>query len=318
MLWGAIIVAAGHGSRFGRPKQLVELAGAPLVAWSIRALVQMPEVVELVVVTEPESIEALTAVTSALSNGKPFRVVAGGATRQASVRAGLDALPERCAGVLVHDGARPLVRAHDVRNAMRPVRDGAASLLAVPVVDTIKVVDNLKQTVKRTLDRDELWAAQTPQCATARDLRRAHIDAARSDAPASDDAALLERSGVQVTIVPGTPENFKITVPEDLARAEQLLRERSPITADQEEILLLEMFIDGNLVDAACREIEARGGKVDGIDRDLPDGVAIRAYVASSKLQGFGERFEAVSTGAATFTTHFSHFAERASHETPA
>lgn len=318
MLWGAIIVAAGRGSRFGRPKQLVELAGAPLVAWSIRTLAQMPEVSDVVVVTEPENIEALTAVTSALADGKPFAVVAGGATRQASVRAGLDALPERCAGVLVHDGARPLVRAHDVRNAMHAVREGVGSLLAVPVVDTIKVVDSAKQTVKRTLDRDELWAAQTPQCATARDLRRAHIEAARSDAPASDDAALLERCGMEVAIVPGSSENFKVTVPEDLARAEQLLRDRAPIGADQEEILLLEMFIDENLVDAACREIEARGGKVDGVDRDLPDGVAIRAYVASSKLAGFGERFEAVSTGAAMFTTHFSHFADRVSNETPA
>lgn len=318
MLWGAIIVAAGRGSRFGRPKQLAELAGAPLAAWSIRTLAQMPEVVDVVVVTEPENIEPLSAVTAALAGGKPFRVVPGGASRQESVKAGLDALPERCAAVLVHDGARPLVRATDVRNAMRVVRDGVGSLLAVPVVDTIKVVDNAKQTVKRTLDRDELWAAQTPQCATARDMRRAHLDAARSDVPASDDAALLERAGVQVTIVPGTPENFKVTVPEDLVRAEQILRDRSPITADQEEILLLEMFIDENLVDATCREIEARGGKVDGIDRDLPNGVAIRAYIASSKLTGFGERFEAVSNGTAMFTTHFSHYADRVAHETPA
>lgn len=317
MLWGAIIVAAGRGSRFGRPKQLVELAGAPLVAWSIRTLAQMPEIVELVVVAEAENLDALSTVVAALTD-KPVRVIEGGATRQASVRAGLEALPERCAGVLVHDGARPLVRANDARNAMREVRDGVAALLAVPVVDTIKVVDANNQSVKRTLDRDGLWAAQTPQCATVRDLRRAHIDAARADAAASDDATLLERSGVNVIVVQGSPENFKVTVPEDLMRAEQILRDRSPITADQEEILLLELFIDENLVDAACGEIEARGGKVDGIDRDLPDGVAIRAYIASSKLAGFGERFEAVSTGTAMFTTHFSHFADRSSRETVA
>lgn len=315
MLWGAIVVAAGHGSRFGRPKQLVELAGAPLLAWSVRAFAHMPEIVDIVIVTEPENIETVYAIAAAIVTDKPFTVVKGGDSRQSSVRAGIDALPQRCGAVLVHDGARPLVRANDVRNAMAVVRDGRASLLAVPVIDTIKVVDNKTGAVKRTLDRQELWAAQTPQCATMRDMRRAHIDALRADLQAGDDAALLERSGVEVTAVPGTTENFKITVPEDLTRAEQILRERVPITADQEEVLLVEVFIDANLVDAVCTEIEARDGTVDGIDRDLPAGVAIRAYIASGKLAGFGERFEAITSGQAMFTTHFSHFAGRASHE---
>ena len=315
MLWGAVIVAAGHGSRFGRPKQLVELAGAPLLAWSVRTFAHMPEIVDLVIVTEPENIETVYAIAGAVVTDKPFAVVKGGDSRQSSVRAGVDALPQRCGAVLVHDGARPLVRANDVRSAMSVVRDGRASLLAVPVIDTIKVVDNRTQAVKRTLDRQELWAAQTPQCATVRDMRRAHIDALRGELQASDDAALLERAGLEVVVVPGTTENFKITVPEDLTRAEQILRDRAPITAEQEEVLLVEVFIDENLVDAVCTEIEARNGTVDGIDRDLPAGVAIRAYIASDKLAGFGERFEAITSGQAMFTTHFSHFAARASHE---
>ncbi len=316
MLWGAIVVAAGHGSRFGKPKQLVELSGAPLVAWSLRTLGQMPEIVDLVVVTESENVEAVYAIAAAVGNGKTFTVVKGGATRQASVRAGIDALPDRCSGILVHDGARPLVRANDIRNAMRVVRDGTASLLAIPAIDTMKVVDAATQSVKRTVDRQELWAAQTPQCATLRDMRRAHIEGLRSGLHASDDAALLERAGIDVKIVPGSVENFKITVPEDLTRAEHVLRERVPMTADQEEILLVEVFIDENLVDAVCGEIEARGGNVDGVDRDLPTGAAVRAYVSSEKLSGFGERFEAITSGQAIFTTHFSHFAPRSSRET--
>ena len=315
MLWGAVVVAAGHGSRFGRPKQLVELAGAPLVAWSLRTLAHMPEIVDLVVVTEPESIEAVYAITAAVANGKRFSVVPGGATRQASVRAGIDALPDRCAAVLVHDGARPLVRANDIRNALRIVRDGTAALLAVPVVDTIKVVDASTDTVKRTLDRQELWSAQTPQCATIRDMRRAHIEGIRSELHVSDDATLLERIGVDVKIVRGSEDNFKVTVPEDLTRAEHLLRERIPVTADQDEILLIEVFIDETLVDAVCGEIEKRNGTVDGIERDLPAGAAVRAYISSERLTGFGERFEAIASGAAMFTTHFSHFAPRSSHE---
>ncbi|MDP9017114.1 MAG: 2-C-methyl-D-erythritol 4-phosphate cytidylyltransferase [Candidatus Eremiobacteraeota bacterium] len=315
MLWGAVIVAAGHGSRFGRPKQLVELAGAPLVAWSIRTFAHMPEIVDIVLVTESENIEAVYAIAAAVVSDKPFAVVAGGNSRQASVRAGVDALPARCNAVLVHDGARPLVRANDVRNAMRVVREGTASLLAMPVVDTIKVVESGKTQVKRTLNRQELWAAQTPQCATVHDMRRAHLEALRGETQASDDAALLERIGLDVVVVPGTAENFKVTVPEDLTRAEHLLRERAPITADQEEILLTEVFIDESLIEAVCNEIETRGGTIDGIDRDLPSGVAIRAYIASHKLAGFGERFETMASGQAMFTTHFSHFAPRSSHE---
>lgn len=314
MLWGAIIVAAGHGTRFGRPKQLAEVAGAPLLAWSTRTFAQMPEIVDIVIVCEPDQVDSVYAIAANVITDKPFAVVEGGSTRQASVRAGIDALPGRCAGVLVHDGARPLVHANDVRNAMRVVRDGTASLLALPVVDTIKAVD-AKGQVTRTLDRQELWAAQTPQCAMVKDLRRAHLDALRNDLHASDDATLLERMGLNVIAVSGSPDNFKVTVPEDLTRAEHLLRDRIPITADEEEILLVEVFVDESLIDAVCREIEARHGTIDGIDRDLPLGVAVRAYVPSSKLAGFGERFETISNGTAIFTTHFSHFAERPSHE---
>jgi len=314
MKWSALIVAAGGGSRFGRPKQLVELAGAPMLSWSLRTLAAMDEISSIVIVAEPDCIEQIAALGAQMAAGKPLRVVAGGKTRQASVRAGLEALPESAEAVLVHDGARPLVRAVDVRNAMELVREGHAALLGIPVVDTIKVVDSAKQTVLRTLDRDQLWAAQTPQLATVREMRRAHADAARAGAEGTDDAALLERAGLDVHVVPGSPENFKITVPEDLVHAERLLRDRVDHLPGEEEVLLVEVFTDPNLVEAVCREIEARGGTIDGIDRDLPNGVAIRAYVKSAAFRDFGARFEAVARGEMTFTTRFSHFAGRTEH----
>ncbi|MGZ3496175.1 MAG: 2-C-methyl-D-erythritol 4-phosphate cytidylyltransferase [Vulcanimicrobiaceae bacterium] len=314
MLWGAVIVAAGRGTRFGRPKQLVELAGAPMLSWSIRTFAQMPEIVHLVVVTEEEWVERVRAMGAQIAGPKPFEVVGGGTTRQQSVRRGLDALSERCQAVLVHDGARPLVKASDVRNAMHVVRDAHAAVLGVRVVDTIKVVDAASRIVQRTLDRDALWAAQTPQLATLRDLRRAHLEAARAGFAGTDEAALLERSGIEVELVPGSPENFKITVPEDLVRAEQLLRDRLEHMPGEEEILLVEIFTDENLIDAVCGEIEARGGTVDGVDRDMPRGVAIRAYVAAEAFEGFGGRFEAVGDGSMTFTTRFSHYAGRTEH----
>jgi 2-C-methyl-D-erythritol 4-phosphate cytidylyltransferase len=224
--WGAVIVAAGRGVRFGGPKQLIELAGKPMLAWSIGTFASLPEIVELIVVTEPDFIASMQAVCAAHAGGMPWRVVAGGATRQESVRLGLAALQAPCEGVLVHDGARPLVSAQDVRAGMQPVRPGTATLLAMPVVDTIKVANDARQVV-RTLDRATLWAAQTPQFATVRDLQRAHADALQLGLPAAtDDAALLEGAGCEVLLIPASDENFKVTLPGDRARAEALLRER--------------------------------------------------------------------------------------------
>lgn len=312
MLWGAIIVAAGRGTRFGRPKQLVELAGAPLVSWPVRTFARMPEIVDLVIVTEEPWIDSVRDIAERVAGSKRFTVVAGGATRQESVANGLRALPERCNAVLVHDGARPLVRATEVRAGMRAVRDGRAAVLGVPVVDTLKAVDPKTHLVSRTIDRSSLWAAQTPQLAMARDLRRAHAEAVHADIVGTDEMMLLERIGVDVEMIAGEAENFKVTVPADLLRAEYLMRDRLQHLPDEEEVLLVEVFVDANLVDAVCREIEVRGGTVDAIDRDLPSAAAVRAYVRESAFHGFGERFEAFATGAGTFTTRFSHYGGKA------
>ena len=224
-----IIVAAGRGARFGRPKQLVEVAGRPLVAWSIAAFGAIREIDDLVIATEPEHVEGMQRLASTWAQRLSTRVIAGGATRQASVRAALAAVPAHCAAVFVHDGARPLVQVEDVRGGMELVEDGVASLLATPVVDTVKVVAQGGRAVERTLDRSELWAAQTPQFATLADLRRAHEAAERDGVEATDDAALLERIGVLVLVVPASGENFKVTLRGDRDLAETILRERSSL-----------------------------------------------------------------------------------------
>src|SRR5579863_9383288 len=130
----AIVVAAGRGTRFGRPKQLVDIAGAPMLSWSIRTFESMSEIVEIVVVTEREWLQEVATVASSCV------VVPGGATRQASTYEGLKAIAASCDGVFVHDGARPLIMQQEVRAGMEPVRPGHGSVLAIPVVDTIKVV----------------------------------------------------------------------------------------------------------------------------------------------------------------------------------
>jgi 2-C-methyl-D-erythritol 4-phosphate cytidylyltransferase len=226
MAWAAVIVAAGRGVRFGKPKQFFELAGLPMVAWSIRAFAEMPEVAELVVVTETEYVAPMQSLIERVAPQQNARVVEGGRTRQGSVRNGVLAVSAACRAVLVHDGARPLVRAQDVRAAMAEVRERRGSLLAAPVVDTIKVVDDARMNVTQTLDRATLWAAQTPQLALTADMLEAHERAAAHGVEATDDAALLERIGVEVVVVPSSSENFKVTLPEDIARAEAFLRER--------------------------------------------------------------------------------------------
>jgi 2-C-methyl-D-erythritol 4-phosphate cytidylyltransferase len=312
MIWGAVIVAAGRGTRFGRPKQLLELAGKPLVARSVETLASLPEIVDLVIVTEAEFIELMELAIAPFSGALDPQVVRGGATRQDSVRLGVAALPAHCAGILVHDGARPLVRAHEIRAGMRAVRPGSASLLATPVIDTIKIVDGDGR-VTRTLDRATLWAAQTPQFAAARDLRRVHADAARFGwPPATDDAALLERGGVSVRVIESSADNFKVTLPGDLARAEAILRERGPLPQAQTEILIVECYVPAPAVDDILEELESRGARVDAIDRDLPAAVAIRAYLGREELRGFGRRLHALAGEDALFTTHLSHLAAHA------
>lgn len=311
MNWGAVIVAAGHGVRFGRPKQLIELAGQPMLAWSIETFAAMPEITELVIVTEPEFIERVEAVAHPLVRHARVRVVGGGAERQDSVRHGLVALGEDVAAILVHDGARPLVRSADVRAGMRPVRPGTATLLATPVVDTVKVVEPDGQVV-RTLDRATLWAAQTPQFATARDLRRVHAEAVRRGLPpATDDATLCERAGLDVLVVAGSADNFKVTLPGDHARAEALLRERAPHLGGDEEILVVECYVAPRTVESVLSELEGRSARLDEIDRELPEAVVIRAYAPSAALRGFGARLHALAGEEALFTTHLSHVATR-------
>ncbi|MEO9170513.1 MAG: 2-C-methyl-D-erythritol 4-phosphate cytidylyltransferase [Candidatus Baltobacteraceae bacterium] len=311
MIWGALIVAAGRGTRFGGPKQFVELMGLPLVGWSLRTFAAMPEIAHIVVATEPEWVEPMRSLAEKLVTQQPVVVVAGGATRQESARNALYALDDACNAVLVHDGARPLIHTADVRSAMAQVRRGVAAVLATPVIDTIKRVDPIRMIVHETLDRGELWAAQTPQFAMREDFVRGHAHAVHTSHEATDDVALLEHVAVEVAVVPATSENFKVTNPGDVARAEAVLRERLEHAPQEEEVLLVEVFADDALVGAIERELELRGARIDAVDRDLPQGVAVRAFVPAERLRGFAQRFEAFADGSATFTTRFSHYAGR-------
>ncbi len=198
-----------------------------MVAWSIQTFAGMEEVAQIVVVTEADLVDEMRSLLARLAPYRQCSVVRGGAIRQESVYAGLCATVPECDGALTHDGARPLITAADVRSGMRQVRRGRGALVATPVVDTIKDVAFETRTVRGTLDRARLWAAQTPQLAHRDDLIRAHEKARRDAVAATDDSALLERIGIEMIAVPATSPNFKVTLPDDVARAESILRQRT-------------------------------------------------------------------------------------------
>jgi 2-C-methyl-D-erythritol 4-phosphate cytidylyltransferase len=207
----AVVVAGGSGQRFGAVKQFALLADRPVAEWAVAAC--RPAASGVVLVVPPG--------TSAGADYGADVVVEGGATRAASVRCGLSAVPGEADVILVHDAARPLATPALFRSVIDAVTSGGAdgAIPALPVSDTIKVVD-ATQKVTATLDRTTLVAVQTPQAFGSAVLRRAHA----GDTEATDDAALVEALGATVRVVPGDPRNLKITTPADLGTAEHLLR----------------------------------------------------------------------------------------------
>ncbi len=231
---GGILAAGGAGRRAGVAKQWLLLGGQSVLVRSARTLAGCDLVDEIAVVVPPADLELARAALAAL--GKPAVAVAGGPTRADSVRNGLAALPS-CDVVLVHDAARPFATPALARTvALAAAREGAA-LAAVTSTDTVKraalpspfghgaqgpppcPTDAILPTVAETLDRRNIWLAQTPQAFRADVLRRAFEAAGASAAEATDECALVERLGLPVAIVPGEPENIKITTADDVTRA---------------------------------------------------------------------------------------------------
>ena len=220
--WSAIVVAAGRGSRMGtdEPKQYLTLAGKPIILYALELFEAMPEIAEVVLVAGADEIGRCEALCAERGLRKVRRIVAGGAERQQSVRRGLEAASGEW--VLVHDAVRPLVTAEAVRRCMaEAVRTGAA-VLAVPVKDTIKAVDEAGR-IAATPDRRTLRAAQTPQAFRRELLLACHERAEREGLAATDDAGVVERYGHPVATAEGEHSNIKITTPEDLVAAERLL-----------------------------------------------------------------------------------------------
>ncbi len=221
----AIIVGAGKGVRMNRstPKQYLLLQGIPVLCHTIMAFNRCPEVDKIVLVVPEMDIQyCREQLLAGLPLETPVNILAGGKRRQDSVFNGILSIDDRDGIVVVHDGVRPLVRPEMISRCISKAKTSGACILGVPLQDTLKTVgsDNL---IQRTIRREGLWIAQTPQAFHYQLIREAHEAAAKAGIEATDDAALLERMGFPVSILRSTEENLKITTNEDLVLAGAIL-----------------------------------------------------------------------------------------------
>ncbi|MBU5443731.1 2-C-methyl-D-erythritol 4-phosphate cytidylyltransferase [Paenibacillus sp. MSJ-34] len=222
---GAVVVAAGKGSRMGteESKQYLRLGNKPIIIHTLETFERMAEIDEIALVVGADDVERCRQWISEYGIRKATSVVAGGNERQHSVYKGLAQLDVEY--VLIHDGVRPFVRMDHARACFdEAVRSGAA-VLAVPVKDTIKQV-NESGVIQTTPDRRSLWAIQTPQAFRHSVVLAAHEQARKDGFIGTDDSMLVERLGIPVTVVEGDYTNIKITTPEDLDFAALLLKKR--------------------------------------------------------------------------------------------
>jgi len=217
-----LIAAAGSGRGMGadRNKLLLKIAGKTILEWTLKAAFASKELNWIGIIGQPGDKNSIGSVIDNL--GKSVKWINGGSTRQQSVQLGLAALPDDAQHVLIHDGARCLVKASDFDDIAKIVANGQAVIAATKVTDTIKMVDKNGEIINSP-PRSNLWAAQTPQGFPVDQLKNAHSEAIAKEWNVTDDASLFERLGLSVKIYDAGPSNMKVTTPFDLVIAESLL-----------------------------------------------------------------------------------------------
>ncbi len=222
-----LIPAAGMGRRMGstQNKLRLTLLEKPILAWTLLAAEAAQSIRWIGLIGQPDDQEMWEQMLQNLALSKPIKLIQGGTTRQESVYNGLQELPEDAKYVLIHDGARCLATPDLLDRCAQAFEQCQGFVAAIPVKDTIKVVDVQNQ-ICATPDRAQLWAAQTPQGFDVEKLKTCHEEGRRQGWEVTDDAALFERFSLPVHIVMGEETNLKITTPADLAIAELILRKR--------------------------------------------------------------------------------------------
>ena len=220
---GAVIVAAGSGLRFGERKQFKELNKKPLFQYSLEQFLQAEQISEISLVVPEDLIVEISNKVS--KTNTKIKAVAGGELRQDSVLNGVNAISEECELIIVHDAARPFVTKTIINNTIEACAEIDGVVAAVPASDTIKVVDTNNR-IKRTIPRESVWLAQTPQVFHRSKLLQALAYATTNQVIVTDEASLLESLDFSVAVVKGDVNNFKITTPSDWATAEHFARSK--------------------------------------------------------------------------------------------
>jgi 2-C-methyl-D-erythritol 4-phosphate cytidylyltransferase len=230
-----LIPAAGMGQRLssewkrqGKAQQnklRLTLLDKPLLAWTLLTAEAATSIDWIGLIGQPEDLPVWEQLVESLGVTKPVALIRGGETRQASVYNGLQALPETAEDVLIHDGARCLATPNLLDRCTAAFEEHLGFVAAIPVKDTIKVVDN-QHKILSTPARATLWAAQTPQGFNVEKLKACHAEGQRQGLAVTDDAALFEHFGLPVHVVLGEETNLKITTPADLAIAELILQQQ--------------------------------------------------------------------------------------------
>lgn len=221
----AIITAAGIGKRMGinQPKQYLEISGKPIICHTLEKFQAAKRVDGIIIVANAHSLSIIKDnILNKWPCAKVIKVIAGGEKRQDSVAAGLAATPSSCKIVLVHDGVRPFVSPMLIDKSIDEAIEHGACIVAIPVKDTIKRIDN-EGFIAETVERASLWRAQTPQTFRHEILKRAFAKAADDGFYGTDEAMLVERLGQKIVVLAGDEKNIKITTSEDLKIAKQFL-----------------------------------------------------------------------------------------------
>jgi 2-C-methyl-D-erythritol 4-phosphate cytidylyltransferase len=217
-----LIAAAGSGSRMGadRNKLLLKVAGKTVLEWTLKAAFEAKTISWIGIIGQPKDKKPISSILDNSVN--PVQWINGGSTRQQSVQLGLAALPHDAKSVLIHDGARCLVKSFVFDEISKIVSKGQSVIAASQVTDTIKKVDKNGEIIESP-PRSDLWAAQTPQGFPVNKLKHAHSEAIAKGWNVTDDASLFERLALPVKIYDAGPSNIKVTTPFDLVIAESLL-----------------------------------------------------------------------------------------------
>jgi len=223
----AVIVCAGKGKRMKSDinKVYMSVGGKAVLQLTMEKFISLDEIDELVVVISRDDEELFAEIKKHTDSSKPIKVACGGEERRDSVYNGLKLVDPACGIVLIHDGARPFVDKSDIIKSIECAKESGACALAVRVKDTIKIADD-EGFVESTPERDKLWAVQTPQTFSYKLIMEAYSGAVDKGLVSTDDCMVAECAGHRVRLVEGSYENIKLTTPEDMLFAKEILKKR--------------------------------------------------------------------------------------------